>query len=70
MDCVAILDTKWKSSNDDGNVAPGGDLYQMFAYASHWLNVSDHEALPRLIDLIYPATNDGNIPLHVRSWSV
>jgi|GEM_PF-2551251 len=57
--CVAILDAKWKPSNKDGKLASGGDLYQMFAYASHWLNRCDHEAEPRLISLIYPATNDG-----------
>jgi 5-methylcytosine-specific restriction endonuclease McrBC regulatory subunit McrC len=59
--CVAILDAKWKSSRDDGKLASGGDLYQMFAYASHWLNGFDHESEPRLIGLIYPATNDGEI---------
>jgi len=57
-DCVAILDAKWKPSNKDGKLASGGDLYQMFAYASHWLSGSDYEDTPRLIGLIYPTTNE------------
>ena len=61
FDCVAILDAKWKLSRDDGKMASGGDLYQMFAYASHWLNDSDHEAPPRLIGLVYPTTDKQNM---------
>ena len=57
-DCVAILDAKWKPPREDGKLASGGDLYQMFAYASHWLNGPDHEVTPRLIGLIYPTTNE------------
>ena len=59
--CVAILDAKWKSSSNDGKLASGGDLYQMFGYASHWLNGSDHEAPPRLIGLVYPTTDKQNM---------
>lgn len=56
--CVAILDAKWKPTSSDGKLASGGDLYQLFAYASHWLHDFDHEATPRLIGLVYPTTSE------------
>jgi len=50
--CMAILDTKWKRRDDA--TATSGDMYQLFAYASHWLATDptvSHMAL------IYPATS-------------
>jgi 5-methylcytosine-specific restriction enzyme subunit McrC len=54
--CVAILDAKWKRTIDkeDGSERPsaGSDLYQMYAYAQHWLaGPSD----TKFIALVYPA---------------
>lgn len=54
--CVAILDAKWKRTADkeDGGARPsaGSDLYQMYAYAQHWLTGG---AGTKFIALVYPA---------------
>ena len=60
--CVAILDAKWKPLREDGRFGAGSDFYQMFAYASHWLNSPDPVTSTRLIGLIYPITEDQELP--------
>ncbi len=54
-DCVAILDAKWKRTVDKddvtGRLSAGSDLYQMYAYAQHWLAGAPQD---KLIALVYP----------------
>jgi 5-methylcytosine-specific restriction endonuclease McrBC regulatory subunit McrC len=55
--CVAVLDAKWKRARTDNKIASREDLYQMYAYASHWLRNPEPGNAPernRLIGLVYP----------------
>lgn len=58
---VAVLDVKWKISKGNKPVSRE-DLYQLFAYASHWLADTtaaqpaiDQPLRPKLIAAVYPA---------------
>lgn len=50
--CLAIVDAKWKRPNA-GQLASRGDLYQIYAYASHWMDTDDSER-DRVVALVYP----------------
>jgi 5-methylcytosine-specific restriction enzyme subunit McrC len=62
--CVAILDAKWKRTVDmeAGSDRPsaGSDLYQMYAYAQHWLA---EDAGTKIIALVYPS-DKSNTPVN------
>lgn len=48
--CLAILDAKWKQP-DVRELASRADLYQIYAYASHWLADGGGD---RVVALVYP----------------
>lgn len=50
--CMAILDAKWKRP-EQGQLASRGDLYQIYAYASHWMDGGEGDG-DRVVALVYP----------------
>lgn len=51
---VAVLDAKWKGPRGDDRLASRDDLFQMFAYASHWLANGARVEANGAIALVYP----------------
>ncbi len=62
-ECVAILDAKWKAPSD-GQTPSDGDLYQMFAYAYHWLALPHKTEEMKLIGLVYPTADESRYSAH------
>ena len=59
-DTVAVLDAKWKGPRGDDRLASRDDLFQMFAYASHWLANGAGVAANGAIALVDPHAGEAD----------